>query len=133
MSRTRQRVVWLSIFALLAQMLLPIAHAQAWAQQSGNPLLYAFCGQVSPVLLKQLRSFAPPELLQRLQADQAKIDKLACAMCGAVHAGHLAASSHAAFALALAQQPAPQPMRVGAAPAVLLVVLPQTRGPPLVS
>lgn len=90
--RRRQRlvVVWLSALALLAQLVLPMAHASVWAQRNGDPLLYGFCGALSPNLLRRLRESAPPELLKQLGGDDAKLGKLACDFCGMAHAAHLA-------------------------------------------
>lgn len=134
MSRQRQRLafVCLSIFALLGQLLLPNAHAQSWAQRGGDPLLYAFCGQMSPALASQLRKVAPPELIEKLQSDQ-QLSQSSCSLCPSLHAGHLAGGTPPvlpALADAVAAQIA---AIIPAAPQVMRVMLPQLRGPPRLS
>lgn len=86
-ARTRPSFwTWLSVFALLAQLVMPTAHASAWARQGGDPLLFAFCGTTAPALMKQLRENAPPELLAELAADGADLQAaLGCDLCAAVH------------------------------------------------
>lgn len=86
-ARTRPSFwTWLSVFALLAQLVMPTAHASAWARQGGDPLLFAFCGTTAPALMRQLRENAPPELLAELAADGADLQAaLGCDLCAAVH------------------------------------------------
>lgn len=131
MARQRQRLafVFLSVFALLGQLLLPNAHAQSWAQRGGDPLLYAFCGQVSPTLAAQLRKVAPPELIEKLQSDQ-QLSQSSCSLCPSLHAGHLAGGTSPVLAVLADAVAAQMAAILPAAPQALRVVLPQLRGPP---
>lgn len=132
--RARLLFVWLGIFAVLGQLVLPSAHAQNWAQRSGNPLLVAFCGQVSPAFAQQYLEVAPPELLAQIRQQQQAGDvPLDCELCTAMHGVQLSAAS-LGTALPL---PDPDALRASAlapaTPVVSLVCLPQLRGPPSLS
>jgi hypothetical protein len=122
----------ISIFALVGQLFFSIAHAQAWARQGGDPLLYAYCG-TSPALIARLRAVAPPELLKQLAQDRGQIEKLSCELCVSVHGSPLAASTHVLTygrtnnAQALAAEPR------ASAPTVRLTRLHQARAPPFSS
>jgi hypothetical protein len=85
--RTRRWPALLAILAVLGQLLLPIAHAQAWAKQNGNSLLYAYCGKVNPVVLEQIVETAPSDVLVALGLEPHKPVKLSCPACSLVHAG----------------------------------------------
>ncbi len=128
-------MILISVIALIGQLLLPAAHAQAWAQQNGNPLLYAFCGKVSPQLAEQFLATAPPELLRAFQLKQApqQAQFTACDLCVSAQAGQLLLpASPPTLQLEQAQQ-ARVDHALSPAPAVRLVRLPQLRGPPLIS
>lgn len=125
----------ISALALIGQLLLPIAHAQSWARANGHPLLYAFCGQISPALVEQLRRTALPDIRPGWlnNADHGTLAKLSCSLCGALHSGHLAGGTGLPpLSFTLAGPPA-KPTRLTAVPHVRLVVLPQLRGPPAFS
>lgn len=126
--------VLISAIALVGQMLLPIAHAQSMAQQGGNPLLYAFCGKVSPALAEQFLAVAPPELLQALDASQHQQQKpvSSCELCALVHPGHAGPAWQLVLVLDGASA-APLSAQKPSAPAVQLVQLPLLRGPPIIS
>lgn len=137
---TRDRLVQqigalIGALALIGQLLLPITHAQSWARANGNPLLYAFCGQISPALVEQLRRTALPDIRPGWsnKADHDTLAKLSCSLCGALHGGHLAGSTGLPpLSFTLAGSPA-RPTRLAPPPDVRLVVLPQLRGPPAFS
>lgn len=127
--RARQgRIAAIAILALLAQLLLPIVHAQAYAQRQGVPLLYAFCGEHPSLLTPQLRAMVAAAALPA-SSDNGRGDDLSCSFCAPVHGGALAASSD--FGLTIALPPlglitAPR----GTAAVVRLVALPPLRAPP---
>ncbi|MDP9141640.1 MAG: DUF2946 family protein [Pseudomonadota bacterium] len=123
--------VWLGILAVLAQLVLPAAHAQSWAKRNGDPLLYAFCGQVSPALIQQLRAVSAPELLQDIERAHRASNSLSCDLCTAVHGGHLASAPAAQPPVLLVEHP---PQRINAEPAFVPAQIAfafQARGPPL--
>ena len=122
----------LGCLALLGQLLLPTLHAQSWARQNADPLLYAICGRINPALLSQLRSVTPPEVLQKLQQDHAANPAPACDLCLSVH-GHVLGSSGVAspastFTVAVAPLVADT-----AAPITRHLRRPPSRGPPSAS
>ncbi len=132
--RQQWLLLLISAIALVGQMLLPIAHAQNMAQRGGNPLLYAFCGKVSPAMAEQLLAVAPPELLQALENSQHDQQQpvSSCELCALVHAGHAGPAWQPVLLLdgtSSQQAGAQQPF----APTVQLVQLPLLRGPPIVS
>lgn len=136
MNRLRRSLIMraVSVLALIAQLLLPTAHAQAWAQQNGNPLLYAFCGKVSPQMAEQFLAAAPAELLEAFKAQQAQppLAKIAsCELCVSMHAGQLAGPSAAPTVLFDTGAQTRISLRQWQAPSVQGVQLPQTRGPPV--
>lgn len=121
--------VWLGVFALLVQLMLPNAHAQSWARENGAPLLFAFCGQLSPGLLARLRESTPPELWTSAGTADDSVPP-ACPLCKAVHGGHLAGKSHS-FAMLLVASPAlPLPSEETRAPNGEPFNSRQPRGPP---
>lgn len=98
--RRHPLLVALSVFALLAQLLLPIAHAQAWAQRGGNPLLYAYCGQVSPQVAAALQAQLAQSAIDAGAAiDHAQLADLGCSACASLHAAQLAAPPLAGIVL----------------------------------
>ncbi|TJY63120.1 hypothetical protein E4T66_05255 [Sinimarinibacterium sp. CAU 1509] len=85
----RRHIALLGIFAMLAQLLLPIAHAASMAQRSGNPLSLVFCGNGtghSAALFAQL----PPEVRSALEQKSERQMPPACTLCAAMHGAHLA-------------------------------------------
>lgn len=79
----------LGIFAMLAQLLLPVAQASGMARAMGTPLAFAFCGNGSghaATLYAQL----PDEVRGALQRKQGPSITLGCPMCGAGHGAHFA-------------------------------------------
>ncbi|HEY1076737.1 MAG TPA: hypothetical protein VGE51_08605 [Fontimonas sp.] len=95
-SRSRLAVLWLSIVTLLAQLVLPAAHAQSWAKRAGDPLAYALCGSgVSPALMAQWLQNAPEELRKDLQEKQLVTQLADCGQCLQLHAPQAPGGSHA--------------------------------------
>lgn len=90
----RWLIVYLGVFALIGQLMLPTVHAQNLAQRSGNPLYAAFCGEVAPQRLGALQQ----QLAASLQQDDATAAqsqhplKAACPICASLHAAQLAMS-----------------------------------------
>lgn len=131
---TRTRRLWtlISLLALIGQMVLPVAHAQTWAKQNGDPLLYAFCGQASSSLaIQQFRRSAPPELLAKLRNDHAqKAVQQTCNLCASVHGQHLAGAPDFAFSLAPTSAASTAAFVLPAAVHARRVAVPPLRGPP---
>lgn len=92
--RHRWLLVYLGVFALIGQLMLPAVHAQNLAQRSGNPLYAAFCGEVAPQRLGALQQ----QLAASLQQDDAAAAqsqhslKAGCPICASLHAAQLAVS-----------------------------------------
>lgn len=120
----------LSVVALLGQWLLPMAHAQAWAQRNGDPLLYAFCGDLSPALLEKIQASTLPELLKQRKSDHEKLAKLSCNLCVGIHAGQLVGGELPVFALPSLAEAAPLSEVLRLPPSVQQLWLPPLRGPP---
>lgn len=129
--RQRKSFALIGVFALLCQLLLPALHAQAWASQNGDPMLVAFCGEVSPAFSQRYRETLPVELQRKLESAPHGLDKLSCSLCGAVHAAHLAGSPQAAPLVFGPASDSGSGIAVLAPPFVRLVVLPQLRAPPV--
>ena len=124
--RPRPLSSWISVFALLLQLALPTAHAQAWAQRAGTPMLYAMCGQM-PAAQRAADDPVPAEW----QQSQKKLAALSCELCGAMQAAAVAgppAGSIRFSVLATHERVLPA---LRTARAVQRVVLPQLRGPPV--
>lgn len=93
--RSHPLAVALSILALLGQLLLPTVHAQSAAQRSGDPLLYAFCGQVTAQVAETLRAQldASPAAQGGDHGDRdAALASLSCPACAGLQAAQLPAS-----------------------------------------
>lgn len=120
----------LSLLALMGQWLLPMAHAQAWAKRNGDPLLYAFCGDLSPALLEKIQASTLPELLKQRQSDHEKLAKLSCNLCVGMHAGQLAGGQLPVFALPSITEAPSLPEALRLPPSVQQLWLPPLRGPP---
>ncbi len=119
------------MLAVLAQLLLPAAHAQSWAKRNGDPLLYAFCGQVSSALVQQQRAISAPELLQDIERAHRANSAPSCDLCSTVHGGHLAGAPATQLPRL---SPELAPRRGTAEPAFvpsLVAFAYQARGPPL--
>lgn len=123
--------VFLSVFALIGQLLLPVVHAQARVQHGGDALLYAYCGEVAPqvaaALRQQLAGSAAAADFDRQQpvSSDLRLADLTCSSCASVHAAQLASAPPAGIALSLRRVEAP------AAPAALAyAVSHQLRLPP---
>jgi len=85
----RRHIALLGILAMLAQLLLPIAHAAGMAQRSGNPLSLVFCGDGTghaAALFAQL----PQEIRTALEQKSERQLPPACTLCAAMHGAHLA-------------------------------------------
>lgn len=93
--RHRWLIVYLGVFALIGQLLLPTLHAQAMAQRMSNPLYAAFCGEVAPQRLGALQAQLQASL-QRDDEDAARNDhplKSGCPLCAGLHAAQLVTPS----------------------------------------
>ena len=128
-SGARQRfiAVWISVLALVAQMLLPVAHAEAMFSRSGDPLAYAICGNGSPEFRRALYDAA-----SRAAGDAVKHAELAkaqCSLCSA-HAQHAAGLPDIATLSLVSVSPTSEQASVPAAPFVRQLVLPPLRAPP---
>ena len=129
--RRQPLLVALSVLALLAQLLLPIAHAQTWAQRGGNPLLYAYCGQVSPQVAAALQSqLAQSVADQRGTDDTAQLADLSCSACASLHAAQLAAPPVAGIALPRRSHEMLMPMAALHDAAPRQMRLPPSQAPP---
>lgn len=125
--RHRQLPAAFAVLALLAQLILPLLHAQDMAQRSGNPLLYAFCGTPASVL-----SQVPvPDSLDARILTQSKMADAPCALCASLHAPAAAAPALLAVPGFLAVWAVPTFVLARLYPRVQLVVLPPLRAPPL--
>lgn len=131
----RWLLVYLGVFALIGQLMLPTVHAQNLAQRSGNPLYAAFCGEVAPQRLGALQQ----QLAASLRQDDAAAAqsqhplKAGCPICASLHAAQPVAPSMVGL---------PPMLRESAiAPAAVYVArlapspvhLPPLRGPPRIS
>jgi len=120
----------LALWALLLNLMLPTAHAQSMARAGADPLLVAFCGQLSPALLKQIE-LRSPDSDASLKSAMLRSGMTDCGLCAALHsAGPLAAvASPPVVPLVVAVTEAPGLARAGWAtlPAALR---PQARAPP---
>ncbi|MGQ0699496.1 MAG: hypothetical protein ACT4PZ_14775 [Panacagrimonas sp.] len=69
---TRSRpLIWLALFAWLAQLCLPVAHAAAMAKQDAG--LATWCGPLSPGMARQLAQL-PDEVRDILEKGTAQAD-----------------------------------------------------------
>lgn len=131
-ARLRSFATLISLFALIGQMLLPVAHAASMERQTGDPLSSVFCGAVSEQSLGQFRDSAPPELLAWLKkADHEQAPpQPGCDLCASFHANYLAGAQVVSLFLLRATDVLEQlPPVVGVDP-IALVVLPPLRAPP---
>lgn len=134
--RHRRLPLLLSLMALLAQLLLPTVHAQAWAQRGGDARLYAYCGQVSGAVAQALHEQISASLAAR-GGDVASVDPAAtlsqCTACASLHAALLVPTPGTGLPLlALAHERQAPPLYRTAA-AVQHLRLPPSQAPPLVS
>ncbi len=121
----------LSVLALIGQLLLPMSHAQSWAARNGDPLLYAFCGEVSPTLVARMQLALPAEVLAGLQKrDHALPSDLSCSLCASMHGGNLLGSAAPQLMMAGFAGPPVQAERPLAPPPVRHSWPPPLRGPP---
>lgn len=120
----------LGLLALIGQLLLPLLHAQQWAERAGDGRLAIFCGELSPALLAKLVDSPVPEILKQFQGNHGKSARLACALCAPVHGGHLAAAGTAALLLPRVKHSVTLPAILPASPLVRLIRLPALRAPP---
>ena len=128
--RHKPLLIWLSAIALLVQLLLPSAHAQYWARQNHDPLLFALCGQFPPSILAQLRKTIPPEVLAALETAGQDAGTLSCPLCKAMHAGHLAGNSLFVALLAVSLTRTPTLTSEPRAQHAGFLIHPRPRGPP---
>lgn len=131
---TRHRWIFalLCCLALVGQLLLPTLHAQTWARQNGDPLLFAICGQVNPALLGEMRRVTPPEVARKLQQDHPADATADCTLCLSVHGS----SPLCTATIALPERDAtftPPASRATIARLAQQLRLPPSRGPPTYS
>lgn len=95
MLRHRHRLlVVLSVIALIGQLLLPAVHAQSRVRNGADPLLYAYCGEVSSQVAAALRqqlaqSAAAADFAGPQEARDPRASGLSCDACASVHAAQL--------------------------------------------
>lgn len=121
--------VWIGIFAMLSQLLLPSVHAAGYAARQGDPLAYAICGLGSPALRAQMREHLPAEVVDSLDRRHAAPDLPDCQLCGAVH-GTSAAGVPGTAAYTATGSPEAQPQAAWLQRAAQLALPPPARGPP---
>ena len=136
---------WLALLAILAQLLLPTAHAAAMGHAgTGDPLHLAFCGQASAQALQTLRETAPPELLRALTKASTSADSTerthqsavasACSLCAGLSALQVAALGSQAPVFAFTANAPVLAERLDApAPLAASTRQPSQRGPPTYS
>jgi hypothetical protein len=126
----RWLLVYLGVFALIGQLMLPAVHAQNLAQRSGNPLYAAFCGEVAPQRLAALQQQLAASLQQDDAAQNAQHPaKAGCPLCASLHAAQLAVSPAIDLPL-LRTTIAPPPAVTVAGITPHSTRLPPSRGPP---
>ncbi len=72
---------FLSVFALMAQLLSPMVHAGMEARGAANPLLASFCGPTSPEMQARIKSLVPAAELRQLQQDHLNAERLCDIAC----------------------------------------------------
>lgn len=72
---------FLSLFALMAQLLSPMVHAGMQARGATNPLLASFCGPASPEMQAKIKSMVPAGELKQLQQDHLNAERLCDIAC----------------------------------------------------
>jgi len=118
----------LGVFALICQLLLPQAHAAAWAQRHRDPLLYAFCGS-SPETIARLRASAAD--LPWVQPQNSKPDaKLDCKFCSGLVGPHLAGTTSQALHSWIVERSVNRTYPIAAPSARNTGVIAKPRGPP---
>lgn len=118
--------VWISVLALVAQLLVPVAHAQAMRSQGADALAYLFCAEGSAAL--RALGAEHPQILQ-LRKDTGTAGPFACALCGAQAQPAAGLPQLAALLLGTAA-PLSQDDPLPAAPSVRQLILPPLRAPP---
>lgn len=126
----RRPLIWIALFAWLAQLCLPAAHAAVMAGQDAG--LAVWCGKNAPVLQAQLANL-PDEVREILQKGSAQAEQHAdclsfCAQLGDAErpATPASAALHAAGLEPALRDVLPAP-RAGPSPT------PPVRGPPRLS
>lgn len=76
--------------AVFSQLVTPTMHASRWAQSSGQGLLYAFCGTLSPALIAKMREIAPEGLLDHGDTPAAQTEL--CLSIGSLASAFILAS-----------------------------------------
>jgi hypothetical protein len=129
-SRPQRFGTWLALVALLLNSVMPTAHASAMARAGADPLLVAFCGQLSPALLAQIEQ-SSPETYAALKAGALRSGMPGCALCASLHAaGPLAVSTPPPLMIwTSAAIMVPQPMFAGL-PLRRGAIPPPARAPP---
>ena len=83
--------IFISVFALMGQMLLPVTHGLAWARQNGDARLLVFCGTgASDAFLSRWKaSIAQAHEEARSTSSLNSHAAPACPLCAFVHGLHL--------------------------------------------
>lgn len=132
--RHRWLLVYLGVFALIGQLMLPTVHAQNLAQRSGNPLFAAFCGEVAPQRLAALQQQLRASLQRGDEASQShRLLKAACPVCASLQTAQLATPPVVVLPAMLAGSTPIPVLAVVAHIAPQRVLLPPLRGPPQIS
>ncbi len=132
--RKRDFSILICALALIGQLLLPIAHAQAMANRSNDPRGYLLCGESSPATLRAFSETVPKELLARIKADEIKAktaQQQTCNLCASVHGGTLTSPHQTAFAFSKIHVEAVGLGDTPLVPHTRLVLLPPLRAPPV--
>lgn len=131
-ARHRPGTAAVAILALIAQLLLPILHAQGFARQNGAPLLYAYCGEHPALIGRQLREQIASAGGERRLSDahRGAAGTLSCSLCASVHGGILAGPPVVTMIVAGLQALVEPTLRAAIQATIRLVVLPPLRAPP---
>lgn len=131
--RHRWLLVYLGVFALIGQLMLPTVHAQNLAQRSGNSLFAAFCGEVAPQRLAALQQQLQANLQHGDEASQSHLLQAACPVCASLHAAQLATPPVVVLPAMLAGSIPTPVLAVVTRVAPWRILLPPLRGPPKIS
>ena len=114
-------------FALIAQLLLPVAQAQLMARDGGLAMLA--CGAGSADFLASLREQLPPELLRSMAGEAEAEAGMFCPACCAASGDGAAPDAPARVGLIAAAAPLRAPPAL-TPPRAAAVRLPPARAPP---
>ena len=121
--------MWLGIIAMLCQLLLPSAHALAYAQRAGDPLAFAWCGTGAVALAASVRDGQPADA----QDDAARLiaELPQCSACTVAHAAAAPFADAAIEGVRPSLAPPAATMAGGTLPAAPRALRPPPRAPPI--